>query len=147
MLPLPQQLLKNSSWIDFFLKHTLRNSQELLWREARGKKALQSSPWCVWENSWDLAAVFRCWQCPQSCTFLPSEDRSMTNWVLGCRDVTSGMTSPTWMWHPPTPQPFTSALFPERWRPYQAITGILCAAGIEQVSVHRVCIARALLRQ
>lgn len=39
MLPLPQQLLKNSSWIDFFLKHTLSNSQDLLWKETRGEKS------------------------------------------------------------------------------------------------------------
>lgn len=104
-------------------------------RKHGGKKALQSSSWFVWENSWDLAAVVHRWQCPQSCTFCAFRRQEHDwNWVLGCRDVTSGMTSPTWMWHPPTPLPFTSALFPERWRPHQAIRGILCAMGIEQAS-------------
>lgn len=99
------------------------------------KKALQSSSWFAWENSWDLAAAFHCWQCPQSCTF-PAERRQEhdCNRVLGCRDVTSGTTSPAWMWHPPTPFPFTSALFPARWRPHQAIGEILCAMGIEEAS-------------
>lgn len=112
MLPLLQQLLKNSSWIDFFFKHTLNNYQDLLWKETQGKKGLQSWCWFVWESSWDLAAVFHCWQCSQSCTFAAFRRQEHdSGWVLPCRDVTSGTTSPTWMWHPPTPLLFPSAFF------------------------------------
>lgn len=144
----------SSSCISFFPESTINNSQELVWKatERRGgkkKKGIkpycsaeqQDLSWLVWENSWELVALFHCQRCPQNCSlFCFQETRA---WFRVCWDAKMSCKT----WHRLCacdilllPSLSLQPPLPMRWGPHQAITGIFCVMAIKEIWVHKVCI-------